>query len=86
MDIAERNRLRAEAHLPLLEVAAESERLQRIKDKAAFETEWERRKPEFAEWIAGGQGWIAQMGRWCISRQQVAREFRERHGSSHSGR
>jgi hypothetical protein len=33
MDIAERNRLRAEAHLPLLDVTAETERLQKIKSR-----------------------------------------------------
>jgi hypothetical protein len=86
MDIAERNRLRSEAHLPLLDVAAETERLQKIKDKATFEREWERRKPEFAEWIQAGQGWISRMGRWSLARQQVRREMPDPYGSPGSGR
>jgi hypothetical protein len=84
MDIAVRNRLRAEAHLPLLDVAAEITRLEKAEAEAKFEQEWDRRKPEFAHWISGGEGWIARMGRWSISRQRVRREMPE-HGSSRSG-
>jgi hypothetical protein len=81
MDIGERNRLRAEAHLPLLDIAAEVARLQKIETKAEFEREWERRKPEFAKWIAGGLGWFGKMGRWSNARKQVLRQLREAQGS-----
>jgi hypothetical protein len=85
MNIAERNRLRAEAHLPVLDVAAEMARLQKIEAKAEFEREWERRKPEFAKWISEGQGWFGKMGRWSNARKQVREQMREAQGSSGSG-
>jgi hypothetical protein len=67
MDIAEKNRLRAEAKLPLLDVAAEIARLEKAEAKAEFEREWDRRRPEFADWISSGEGWMAKMGRWSLA-------------------
>ena len=86
MHIDERNRLRAEASLPLLDVASETARLQKVQAEALFEVEWQRRRPAFADWIGSGQGWIAKMGRWSIARQQVRREMREAQGSPGSHR
>jgi hypothetical protein len=82
MNIAERNRLRAEAHLPLLDVAAEIARLRKIEAKAEFAREWERRRPEFAKWISEGQGWFGKLSRWSNAQKQVRREMREAQGSS----
>src|SRR5215210_6409004 len=71
VDVEERNCLRAEAHLPLLDVAAEITRLERIQAKAEFEREWDRRKPEFQYWIQAGERWFGKMGRWSNARRQV---------------
>jgi hypothetical protein len=81
MDIAERNRLMAEAKLPLLDFATETARLHQIQAKADFEREWHRREPQFATWIVAGQGWCERMGRWSNARKQVRREIREAQGS-----
>jgi hypothetical protein len=37
VDIAERNRVRAEASLPLLDVASETARLEKVQAEAVFE-------------------------------------------------
>jgi hypothetical protein len=76
MDIDQRNRLRAEAGLPLLDVAAESKRLSAVAEEAAFEKEWQRRRSEFAaQWATAHDGWLSRMARWAIARQQVRREM-----------
>jgi hypothetical protein len=85
MDIEQRNHLRTEAHLPLLDVAAETERLPKIEAKAEFEREWDSRKAEFAKWISGGLGWFGKLGRWSNARKQVRREMREAQSSPGSG-
>ena len=56
MDVAERNRVRAEARLPLLDLAKETARLKETEGEVLFERDWERRRPEFADWIGSGQG------------------------------
>ena len=78
MDIHQRNNLRAEAHLPLLDVAAEAERLARLRDEAAFEREWAKRRHEFEHrWQGNRDGWITNMGRESMARQQVRREMKK---------
>ena len=80
MDIAERNRLRAEAHLPLLDVAAEISRLEKAEAEAEFEQEWDRRKPRTGsvaekagspEW-AGGLFLGSECAEKCQSTAQAA--------------
>lgn len=77
MDIAERNRIRAEARLPLLDIAAETKRLEDVRQEAEFEAVWERRRIQFQKWIEGGQGYFPRMGRFSIARQQVRKEMCE---------
>ena len=85
MDTEQRNRLRAEASLPLLSVAAETKRLQMVQASAEFERQWDTRKSEFAQWISGGQGWFGKMGRWSVARQQVRQDMRKAQGPARSG-
>lgn len=76
MTITERNRLRAEAGLPLLDVAAESKRVAAAAEEAAFEQEWLRRRSEFAtQWVTAHDGWLSRMARWASARQQVRAEM-----------
>jgi hypothetical protein len=50
-EIENRDHLRAEAGLPLLDTTTEIARLQSVGNRAALEREWKRRKSEFALWI-----------------------------------
>jgi hypothetical protein len=79
MDIAERNHLRDEANLPLLDVATELARIETTTVEAEFEIEWQRRRPEFENWIRGGQGWLSKMGRCSFARQIVRKEMPKRY-------
>jgi hypothetical protein len=77
MDIELRNRLRAEARLPLLDVGAENKRLAAVREQVAFERKWQRRRPEFAhQWVGNSDGWLTNMGRWSLARQQIRRELK----------
>ena len=77
-EIENRNRLRQEAGLPLLSVASELRKLQTVRDQAAFESEWEQRRPEFARWIGDGDGFLSKMGRYSVARQKVRNGMRAR--------
>jgi hypothetical protein len=75
--IEQRNLLRQAASLPLLDVQAELRTLQAARDQAAFEREFERRRPEFCDqWTGNRHGWTTNMGRWSRARQQVREEMR----------
>jgi hypothetical protein len=75
--IENRNRLRQEANLPLLSVETEMRRLQEARDQDAFEREFERRRPAFCnQWIGNRDGWLTNMGRWSLARQQARREMK----------
>jgi hypothetical protein len=78
IEIENRNALRANAGLPLLSVAAELRRLQAAREQAEFEVEWKKRKPEFAQWIGDGDGWLTKMGRWSLARRRVKEGMRVR--------
>jgi hypothetical protein len=78
-DIEYRNRLRAECGLPLLSVEAEVARIGKVSEQAEFEVEWEKRRPEVAQWIGNADGWLTKMGRWSLARQRVHQEMRNRH-------
>lgn len=74
-DITERNRIRQEAGLPLLRVSAELHRMEAAREEARFETEWTKRRPEFAaQWTGKRDSWITGMGRNSLARQTVRRE------------
>ena len=73
--IGVRNRLRVESGLPLLAVEVERARLIATRERAAFEREWQVRRSEFvAQWVGNKDGWLTNMGRYAIVRQQVLRE------------
>jgi hypothetical protein len=75
IEIEKSNALRAAARLPLLDVEAEIKRFAAVREMAEFEREWEKRRPEFAEWIGKGNGWLSKMGRWSVARQRVRKEM-----------
>ena len=76
MTITERNRFRAEAGLPLLDVVAEAKRLSAVAEQAAFEQEWQRRRSEFAhQWVSAHDGWFSRMAKYASARQQVRRSM-----------
>jgi hypothetical protein len=78
IEIEKRNRLRAEAGLPLPSAETEMRRLQAARDQAALEREFERRRPEIRhQWIGNRDGWLTNMGRWSLARQQVREEMRK---------
>jgi hypothetical protein len=78
MDIEQRNRLRAEAHLPQLDADAENEKLSKVREDAAFEREWSRRQHEFRHlWEDNRDGWITAMGKYTLCRRQVRREMKK---------
>ena len=75
-NIEQRNRLRAQAGLSLLNPVVESKRLDAVIEQAEFEREWQRRRPEFAhQWISNNNGWLTNAARWALARQQVRREI-----------
>jgi hypothetical protein len=77
-DIEHRNRLRQEAHLPLLSVETEMRKLRAVRDQAAFEREFERRRPEFCDqWTGNRDGWFTNMGRWSVARQRIRQEMQK---------
>ncbi len=78
--IEQRNRLRQEAGLPLLNVQAEGQRQKAARDQADFENYFRQRRPEFChQWIGNGDGWLTNMGRWSLARQRVRQEMQDRH-------
>jgi hypothetical protein len=79
MDIEQQNQLRAQAGLPLLEVAAEAARLNAARDEAEFERLWEQRRPALChQWTGNSDGWMTNMGRWSQARQLVRSELRSK--------
>jgi hypothetical protein len=62
MDINERNALRANAGLPLLDIPAEVARLQARRDEAEFEEFFEKNRYRFNHLLAGRSGFLTHMG------------------------
>jgi len=57
MDIEQRNQLRAQGGLPLLDVAAEEARLKAAREEAEFERLWEPRRPALRhQWTGNSDG------------------------------
>ena len=68
--IDHRNAARAEAQLPLLDVAAEAARLLAVREQVEFEREWVRRRPEFdLQWADRSRGFLSNMGIWNAVRK-----------------
>ena len=86
MHISQRNLLRTEANLPLLDVAAEEARLEKVQADAEFEKYFQLRRDEFAHlWSDPNRGFWTKMAIYNRIRQQLRQEMRERHGLSRSG-
>ena len=78
MNIEQRNRLRAECGLPLLDPAVETKQLDTVVEQTEFEQEWQRRRPELAhQWIGNNDGWLTNAARWSLARQRVRREMKK---------
>jgi hypothetical protein len=76
MTINERNQLRTEAGLPLLDAAAEDARLAAIQQDAAFERYFREHRHRFAHrWADPNQGWLSRAGLWTQARRQLRLEF-----------
>jgi hypothetical protein len=79
-EVEARNATRAAAGLPLLDVQAETRRLEAVREQAAFEREWEKRRPELCHgWTGNRDGWLTNMGRWSLARHRVRQEMQDRH-------
>jgi hypothetical protein len=77
MDIEQRNRLRAEAALPLLDLAAEMALLEKAQADAEFEKYFNRRRPEFAHlWGDRARGILTNMAIYNGVRKRLREEMR----------
>jgi len=75
--IEQRNRLRKEFSLPLLDVPSEMARLKKVREKADFDRYAERESRRFKHVLAERQGWIAKMGAWSVIRRQLYAEWQQ---------
>jgi hypothetical protein len=83
-DIAQRNALRRDAGLPRLNEAAELKKLESIRFEAAFEREFERKRPRVNHlWADYKMGGLSRMGLWNKARAEVRNEMSERVGGKH---
>jgi ribosomal protein L32E len=77
--VVERNRLRRQASLPLLDVDAELRRLKKVRHEAEFERYVEQEYHRFSHLIAQRRGWIAKMGADSLIRQRLRAEWQRTH-------
>jgi hypothetical protein len=78
-EIGNRNRLRADAKLPLLDVQTEAARLAAVHKEAEFEREFDRRRGEFSHlWAGNNSGFLANMGRYVLARRKIRSEMLKR--------
>jgi hypothetical protein len=77
MDLNERNALRADAGLPLLDVSAEVARLEATRDQADLEEYFEKNRHRFVHLLAGRTGFLTHMGIWNAVRKQLREEMRK---------
>jgi hypothetical protein len=76
MTIDERNRLRSDAGLPLLDVEAEGARLAAVQRDTDFEQYYDQNRHRVAwQWTDRGRGWLTNAGIWAAARRQLRREF-----------
>jgi hypothetical protein len=79
MDIEQRNTLRAEAGLPLLDVHAEVLRLQAARGQAEFEKYFQTQRHRFAHlWEDRSRGFWTKMGIWNAVRKKLRDEMQNR--------
>ena len=82
MDIEQRNRLRAEARLPLLDLSSEMARQKKAEDDAEFEKYFQLRRDEFRHlWSNPSGGFLANMGIYNAVRQALRQEMRQTQSS-----
>jgi len=76
MTVDERNQLRMEVGLPLLDIEVERARLQGIELDAAFEQYYQAHRFRFADkWGDVRLGWLSRAGLWARARRQLRSEF-----------
>jgi len=79
MDIEQRNRLRAEAGLPLLDVSAETARLAKARADAEFENYFRLHRAKFVHlWSDRNRGFWTNVWIWNSVRRQLRDEMRDR--------
>ena len=79
-DIEYRNRLRAEAGLPLLDPLAEAARLANAREQALFESYFEQERHRFVHlWADRSQNFWTKMGIWNAVRKKLREELQTRH-------
>ena len=82
MNIEERNRLRVEASLPLLDVPGEVARLKKAGDEAECEKYFQVRRYEFRHlWSDRSRGFLTNMGIYNVVRKALREEMRRAHSS-----
>jgi hypothetical protein len=82
MDIEQENQLRAQAGLPLLDVAAEAARLKQAEDDAEFEKYFQLRRDEFRQlWSDRSRGFLTNMGIYNAVRKALRQEMRQAHST-----
>lgn len=75
-EIEARNRLRREAKLPLLSVAAEVQHLEFVRRDAEFEAFFEKERPKYNHrWSGHNLGWAGGFAIWTKVRQHVRAFF-----------
>src|SRR6202140_719223 len=78
MDIEQRNRLRVEAYLPLLDVPTEMALLKKAEDDAEFEKYFKLRRPEFQHlWSDRSRGFLTNMGIYNAVRKALRQEMQQ---------
>jgi len=82
MDLEQRNRLRAEAGLPLLDVAAEAARLKQAEDDGEFKKYFQLRRNGFRHlWSDRSRGFLTNMGLYNNVRKALRQEMRRAQSS-----
>jgi hypothetical protein len=80
VDIENRNRLRAEAGLPLLDARAEARRLANAREQALFENYFQQNRHRFVHlWSDRSQNFWTKMGIWNAVRKKLREEMQTGH-------
>jgi hypothetical protein len=76
MTIEQRNDLRINAGLPLLDLQAEGARLAAVERDAAFERFFRENRYRYAAlWSGSHLGWLSRAGLWLQTRRRLRLEF-----------
>jgi hypothetical protein len=76
MTPTQRNELRKQASLPLLDQGIEKQRQEAVEREAAFERYYQLNRDRFADlWADAGLGWLSRAGLWAQARRQLRLEF-----------